>query len=58
MMVTQIAVAQDTLPGMAAERRGQPRAEKRRVTHRWDLTTEFLYCDTFQSAANLGAAGL
>ena len=55
-MTAQIAVAQDTLPGMVAERLDQPRATKRRTTHRWDLTTEFPYCDTLQLAANLGPA--
>ena len=55
-MYTQAVVEQDTLPGVAAERPEPPRGTKRRTTHRWDLTTEFPYCDTYQLVANLGSA--
>lgn len=55
-MNAQIAVAQDTLPGMGAERLAPPRPEKRRTTRRWDATAEFPYSDTFQFVTNLGPA--
>nr|DAJ69138.1 MAG TPA: hypothetical protein [Caudoviricetes sp.] len=55
-MCTQTAVEQDTLPGMAAVRPEPPRGTKRRTTRRWDLTTEFPYCDTYQAVTNLGPA--
>lgn len=55
-MYTQTVVEQDTLPGMATERPESPRGAKRRTTNRWSLTTEFSYCDTCQSVANLGPA--
>ena len=55
-MISQTAVAQDTLPGMAVERPEPPRGTKRRTTHRWDLTEAFPYCDTCRLVANLGPA--
>ena len=55
-MYTQTSTIQDTLPGMAAERPEPPRRTERRTTHRWDLTAEFPYCDSFETVASLGPA--
>ncbi len=55
-MSLKIPVAQDTLPGVDAERLELCRGTKRRTTHRWDRTPEFPYCDTLQLVANLGPA--
>lgn len=55
-MSFEILVAQDTLPGMDAERLASPRGTKRRTTHRWDLTDVIPYCDTIEGVTNLGPA--
>lgn len=55
-MNPQLAVAQDTLPGVDAERLEPPRLEKRRTTRRWVATAEFPYCDSLGLVTNLGLA--